>query len=479
MNDDQTCDLLVRNAYVISVDAKRRVFSPGAVAVRGTRVAAVGPEREVIEGLGRRAARTIDARGAAVHPGFIDAHNHVVGAGCRGVFANEADDPASGVNYATWKADVTSEDEAAATTLTALQLLHAGYTGVVEAGTAFDTGATAEAAEAAGIRICLSEPYLWDDVTVMRQLASLESRALFARAPPDFERCVAELGGELHRNGDPDGRQHGFVCLYGLGTASDELVRRADALAREHGVVLHQHEAYEIASARAETERLGRSRIAHLDSLGVLHAGSTLVHMNTLTDEDVDIVSERGCSVVWCPIPHLAMGLAGKVECRMPELLRRGVNVTLGSDSARSSAFGDEALAAQLVAANAGEPLAPETILEMLTINAARAAGLGELTGSLEAGKRADFVVTDPDAPEAFPAANPVHQAVLTCRGQAHARTVVVNGEVVIDEGRSTRLDEREACAAARERPREPEPPRGGRSGNPAPQPRAKRCGGR
>ena len=431
------------------------MFSPGALAVRGKRVAAVGPEREVIEGLGLRAVRTIDARGAAVHPGFIDAHNHVVGAGCRGVFANEADDPASGVNYATWKADVTSDDEAAATTLTALQLLHAGYTGVVEAGTAFDTGATAEAAEAAGIRISLSEPYLWDDVTVMRQLASLESRALFARAPPDFERCVAELGGELHRNEDPDGRQHGFVCLYGLGTASDELVRRADALAREHRVVLHQHEAYEIASAQAETERLGRSRIAHLDSLGVLHAGSTLVHMNTLTDEDVDIVSERGCSVVWCPIPHLAMGLAGKVECRMPELLRRGVNVTLGSDSARSSAFGDEALAAQLVAANAGEPLAPETILEMLTINAARAAGLGELTGSLEPGKRADLVVTDPDAPEAFPAANPVHQAVLTCRGQAHARTVVVNGEVVIDEGRSTRLDEREACASARASVRE------------------------
>ena len=52
MNNDQTCDLLVRNAYVISVDAKRRVFSPGAVAVRGTRVAAVGPEREVIEGRG-------------------------------------------------------------------------------------------------------------------------------------------------------------------------------------------------------------------------------------------------------------------------------------------------------------------------------------------------------------------------------------------------------------------------------------------
>ena len=451
MNEDQRCDLLIHNAYVISVDAERRVFSPGAVAVRGKRLAALGPEKEVMRGV--RSARTIDARGATVHPGFIDAHNHVVGAGCRGVFANEADDPASGVNYAAWKADVTSEDEAAATTLTALQLLHAGYTGVVEAGTVFDTQTTAVAAEAAGIRICLSAPYLWDDVAVMRHLGSLESQALFARAPADFEHCVAELGSELHRNEDGEGRQHGFVCLYGIGTASDELERRADALAREHGVVLHQHEAYEIASTRAETERLGHSRIVHLDSLGVLHAGSTLVHMNTLTDEDVDIVSERGCSVVWCPGPHLAMGLAGKVECRMPELLRRGVNVTLGSDSARSSAFGDEALLAQLVAANAGELLAPETILEMLTINAARAAGLGEITGSLEEGKRADLVVTDPDASEAYPGVNPLHQAVLTCRGRA--RTVLVNGEVVIDEGRSTRLDEREAFSIARASVRE------------------------
>ena len=186
----------------------------------------------------------------------------------------------------------------------------------------------------------------------------------------------------------------------------------------------------------------------HLDSLGVLHAGSTLVHMNTLTDEDADIVSERGCSVVWCPIPHLAMGLAGKVECRMPELLRRGVNVALGSDSARGNASGDEALVAQLLAANAGEPLAPETILEMLTINAARSAGLETITGSLEAGKRADLVVTDPDAAEAYPGANPLHQAVFTCRGRT--RTVLVNGEVVIEDGRSTRIDERDAFARAR-----------------------------
>ena len=141
MTEDRHCDLLIHNAYVISVDARRRVFSPGAVAVRGQYP---GRGRTRAGGDSGRCARTrtIDAEGAALHPGFIDAHNHVVGAGCRGVFANDADDPVSGVNYAAWKADVTSDDEAAAATLTALQLLHAGYTGVVEAGTVFDSASS-------------------------------------------------------------------------------------------------------------------------------------------------------------------------------------------------------------------------------------------------------------------------------------------------------------------------------------------------
>ena len=445
MNEDRPFDLLIHNAFVISMDARRRVFSPGAVAVRGHLVAAVGPEREILDGT--HSARRIDVGGAVVHPGFIDAHNHIVGAGCRGIFANGAEDPVSGVNYAAWKADVSGEDEAVATVLGALQLLHAGYTGLVEAGTVFDVDAAAAAAEDAGIRICLAAPYLWDRGEVMQHLGSLRSEALFARAPLDFERCVAELGSQLHRNRDLQGRQHGFVCLYGIGTATDALVRRAKALADEHGVVLHQHEAYEPRSHRAEKERLGRSRIAHLADLGVLDAGATLVHMNTLDDEDVDLVARSGCSVVWCPGPYLAMGLAGPVACRMPELHRRSVAVALGSDSARESAMGDEALLAHLVSANAGEPLAPESILEMQTVNAARAAGLAAITGSLEAGKRADLVVRDPNAPESWPGANPVHHAALTGRGRA--RTVVVNGEVVIDQGRSTRVDEGEVFARA------------------------------
>ena len=442
------CDLLIRNGYVITVDAKRQVFSPGAVAVRGQTVVAVGPEREIASSV--RAAREIDAEGAVVHPGFFDAHSHIIGAGCRGVFVAGSHDPVSGVNYGDWKAGVTDDDEAAATTLSALQLLHNGFTGFVEPGTIFAVDAAAAAAEAVGVRACFSAPYLWDTIEVMRHLGSLESPDLFARAPVAFDRCIRELGSQLHRNNNREGRQHGIVALYGLGTATDELVRRAKGVADEHGVVLHQHEAYQPASTRAESERLGHSRIVHLAELGVLDAATTLVHMNTLEDEDVDRIVQSGCSVVWCPVQYLDMGLAGTVKCRIPELVRQGVNVALGSDTARNAAMGDEALCASLVAANAGQPLAPETIIEMQTVNAAHSAGLDRITGSIEVGKRADIVVARPDLPDTYPGVNPVHQLALTGRA-GHARTVLVNGEIVLEEGHSTRIDEREAFARAQE----------------------------
>ncbi len=448
MGSHTPCDLLIRNGYVITVDAKRRVFSPGAVAVCGHTVTAVGPEREIVSSL--RAAREIDAEGAVVHPGFFDAHNHIVGAGCRGIFAAGSHDPVSGVNYAEWKAGVTDDDEAAATTLSALQLLHNGYTGFVEPGSVFAVDTVAAAAEAVGVRACFAAPYLWDTVEAMRHLGSLESPELFARAPVDFDRCIRELGSQLHRNINPEGSQHGIVGLYGIGTATDELVRRAKEVADEHGVVLHQHEAYEPTSTQAEAERLGHTRIVHLAELGVLDAASTLVHMNTLSSEDVDLVVQAGCSVVWCPGHYLTMGLAGTVECHMPELIRREVKVALGSDTARNAAMGDEALCAHLVAANARQPLAPETILELQTINAARSAGLEGITGSIEVGKRADIVVAKPDLPDAYPAANPVQQLALTCRA-GHARIVLVDGEMVLEAGHSTRVDEREAFAKAQE----------------------------
>ena len=443
-----TCDLLITNGCILTVDPERRVLERGAVAVGGTEILAVGPAREVVDRY--EAREVVDANGAVVHPGFIDAHNHIVHGTCRGVFANVERSEGARVNFADWKADVTAEDERRATELASLELLHNGFTAFVEAGTAFEPDAIAEATNRVGVRVTLAAPYLWDRLEIMRHLGSLESQALFSRAPESLERALGLLGSQLHRNEDRDGHVHGFVCIYGLGTASDELERAAKSVADEHGVMLHQHEGYVPATTAAERERLGRSRIAHLADLGVLDERATLVHMNVFDDGDADILEQTGASVVWCPVAYFNLGLSSEVPCRMPELIARGINVALGTDGARECVVGDAALAAHLAARSAGLQVTPEKVIEMQTIAAARSAGLDDFTGSLEVGKRADVVVRSADAASAYPGVNPIHQSALTCRAGT-ADTVVVNGQVVLRGGKSTRVDEQEIYAAARD----------------------------
>ena len=433
------CDAIVKNGFVITMDEERRIFSPGAVAVRGRRIAAVGPEKEVLAGY--RAERTIDAQGATVHPGFIDPHDHIVHGTCRGIFASTSGSSSQPVTFADWKADVRPEEENVATRLAALEMLRNGFTCFVEPGTAFDGDAVAGAAAAAGVRALLSGPYLWDQVEIMKLFGGLESRALYDRAPPDHDRCIEQLGRELHRNRDDDALVRGYVSVYGLGTASDALLKAGKALADANGVAFHQHEGYTPEASAKDRERLGTFRIAHLAELGVLGGNAALIHMNVVDDEEAELINESGTSIVWCPMGFFRVGLVGRVACRMPDLYRRGINIALAIDGGLDTAIGAAGPVAFHLASGAGDAISPEAVLEMQTINAARAAGLDDRIGSLEPGKRADVVIRSSAAAELRPGVNPVHQLALT----GHAGTadaVFVDGVLVYEGGRSTRLDE-------------------------------------
>jgi len=138
----RTCDILIRNGQVVTVDSERRIFSPGAVAITGSCIVEVGADSELLQRFD--AKQTVDAEGGIVHPGFIDAHNHVVHTSCRGVFANVRDSGSSSVNFADWKAGVTDEDEAAATAMAGLEMLRCGFTMFIEPGSLFSTDAAAQ-----------------------------------------------------------------------------------------------------------------------------------------------------------------------------------------------------------------------------------------------------------------------------------------------------------------------------------------------
>ena len=128
---------------------------------------------------------------------------------------------------------------------------------------------------------------------------------------------------------------------------------------------------------------------------------------------------------------------------------KRGVNVALGTDSARQSSSGDAGFLALQLAGGAGHSVVSEDIFEMMTLGGAQAAGLSHLIGSLEAGKRADIVIRSLDAAELMPSIDPVHQLVTVGHGPS-ADTVLVNGRVVLRGGRTTRVDDAELFAKAR-----------------------------
>ena len=441
------CDILIRNGQVITMDPERRIYWPGAVAVTGSRIVEVGADAD----LQRRyeARQTVDAGGGIAHPGFIDAHNHVVHTSCRGVF-DDVRDTASPVNFADWKAGVTAEDEAAATAMAGLEMLRGGFTMFIEPGSLFHTDAAAEAVERVGLRSLFAPLYLWDRQETFDAIPSLVSPSLTARAPVDLDRSLGQLDVELHRNRAPDALVRGYVFLYGLGTASPELLQAAHSCARENDVPLFLHAGYVPGETEIYRALNGASQLVHLRELGVLDERTVIVHANVLDDAEEDAVQESGCQIVWCPAAFFSLGLGRIADFRMAERYRRGTRVSLGTDAARDSAPGDTMLAARYQSQTYEDPLSPGALLEMQTVNAAVAAGMEAEVGSLEPGKRADVVVRSARAAEAYPDNNPLHLLALTM-GSGSVDTVVVNGEVVFSAGHSTRVDEAEAYRAVSE----------------------------
>ena len=439
------CDLLIRNGLVITMDSARRIYRSGAVAIAGSRIVEVGRDADLSERFD--AKQTVDAGGGIVHPGFIDSHNHIVHTSCRGVFGSIHDTSSSRVNFADWKAGVTEADEAAATAMACVEMLRCGFTMFIEPGSLFSTAAAAAAIERVGLRSLVAPLYLWDRRQCFDAMPALESQSLMARAPIDRARCLEQLDAELHRNRDPEALVRGYVFVYGVGTASAELLQAAHVCALDHHVPLHLHAGYVPEEAEIYRDLNGASQLVHLHELGVLDERTVVVHANALDEGEESAVRESGCQVVWCPTAFFSLGIGNRVRFMMAERLRQGVRVSLGTDGSFDGTPVDTMQAAHFVAQTYADPVSGEALLEMQTVNAAAAAGMESELGSLETGKRADVVVRSPAAAEAYPDNSPVHQLALTM-GSGSVETVLVNGTIVFSGGRSTRVDEQDVCQA-------------------------------
>jgi cytosine/adenosine deaminase-related metal-dependent hydrolase len=328
--------------------------------------------------------------------------------------------------------------------LAALEMARNGTTCFLDAGGVERSDAAAAAIEEVGIRGLLGGPHVRD--------VGPEGKTTLA----DHEEALRNLGTELKRNSDPDALVRGVVTLSGMGSASDELLLTAKAMADEHGVILNQHQSYQRLDTDAHTARLGRPPLVHLAEIGLLGRNCTFAHVNILVDDEVPLLLDSGTSVAWCPMASMLFGVGGTIHGRHLELYKQGANIALGCDSANwTSAFdiGEQAFIALLTArekTGRADALMAEDVLEMATINGARAAGMADKLGSIEVGKRADLVLRGQDMPEALPGLDPLRSVVYSSRSKS-VDTVIVDGEIVVENGHSARVDEEALFARSRE----------------------------
>jgi len=424
--------ILIEHAVVISMDAERRIFLDGSVLVDGRDVVQIGRAADVQPP--RTPDRVIDGRHRLVLPGFVNTHVHLSEHVNRGVMADEipVDRYMSEWLIPLYSA-ITPEEEACSARLACLEMIRTGTTTFCEAGTLFDVTAVADAVDRIGMRAVLGR-WTWDQPDAEGRMRQSTDEALRLN-----DEMVASLKGRA------DGRLAGWPLLLGLGTCSDALIRGAHDLAQTHGTgwgMMHlaSHPSRKTADAMP---------LEALDGLGVLGPRTKLTHMVYVSGDDIVLLARRGVKVVHCPTAALKHTKGLGEHGRFPEMLRHGVSVSLGADSGNGSNHFDMLRLMHLVALFYKDArldtrvMPPETVLEMATIHGAAALGMEQAIGSLEPGKRADLVLYDLDVPEWRPLLDPVNTLVYAATG-ASVRTVLIDGRVVLDDGRITTIDETE-----------------------------------
>ncbi|WP_448661959.1 amidohydrolase family protein [Sphingomonas sp. CJ20] len=435
-------DLLIRNAWVVTMDAERRVYRDGAIAVSGDRIVAVGPSAKVERQVAPR--ETIDGRDRfVVTPGLVNCHIHITGEPItRGSVPDDADWRTNVFDWLipTYMAQ-SAADEQLSATLAALEMLRTGTTCFVEAGTILNLDAVMEALAATGIRGRLGQ---WvqdrafapdDDQTALttRAVAAMEAQA--ARYPVAGDPLLAA-----------------WPCLVGHNTATDDLWREATALAAETGAGITAHMSADPADPDFYLETAGCRAITHLARIGALGPHLSLTHAIHLDDEEVALLAASGTNVTHCPMTAMKGAYGASAVGKFPEMAALGVNLQLGTDGNNNGNAAD-LMRAMFVTAGLfkdsrrdGSLFSAYRVLEMGTINGARGARMADSIGSLEPGKKADFALHDRDRPEWRPLLNVVNQLVYSADGRG-VHSVWVEGRRVVDNYRSTLIDEEKLYA--------------------------------
>lgn len=382
--------ILLKNAFVVTMNSDGLIYDGGHVLIEGDRIVQVGYfDTRDLTGV----REMIDLQGKYILPGLVNTHVHTSQQISRGV----GDD----IIFETWlhermfpfESNLTYEDSYVSTLLCCLELIKSGVTSFAEAGGQF-VGAMAKGVTEAGLRAKLAK-------SVMDCGEGLPAKWQLTAA----QELETQVDNYEAFNGTADGRIHIWFGLRTLFNNSNELIVRTKELADHYGTGIHMHVAEAKSEVEYSIEKYGVKTVTHLERLGVLDSNLLAVHSVWLDNDEVDLFKMRDVKVSHNPASAMrVLGFA-----KIPQMISKGICVTLGTDGASSSNrmdMVDEMWLTSII--HKGWRLDPtvvkaEEILRMATSDGAKALLDGDLYGSLEPGKKADLIIIDPNDPSMMP----------------------------------------------------------------------------
>lgn len=437
----QNIDILIDAWYVVTMNETRDIIYRGSVAISGDKIIDIGKtvdlEKKYV------AAQRIGGDRFVVTPGLINTHIHITGEPITRGYV--PDDIPFEENVYEWLCPLyalqDASEEKVSATLAAAEMLRSGTTCFLEAGTINYLDEVTEELSTLGIRGRVGK-WVWDlppEPSVYRQTT---------------DQAISNLQRQLEKHNNPGALISAWSTVVGHTTASDPLWRAAKALSDEHNVGFSFHMSPANSDPEGFISEFGQRPIVHLADIGVLDHKCALTHCVRVSDKEIDILAQVGANVAHCPTTALKVAYGVTQVGKFPEMVQKGINVSIGTDGNNASNYSDLMRATYLVAGlfkdarEDPEMFPAEKAFEMATLGGARTMLLEDQIGSIEVGKKADLVLHDTDRPEWRPLLNVMNQLVWSADGRG-VHTVIVDGKIVVEGGHCTTIDEPKLWADA------------------------------
>lgn len=430
-------DFLLVGGTIVTMDTDRSMIQNGTIAVKDSKIVWIGTKQE--EGIQFEPAQTLDIRDKVVIPGMVNTHGHWAMTLFRGL----ADDlTLESWLEKIWKVEVAVISPAtviAGSELAMIEMIRSGTT--CAADMYWHYTESCDSVRRAGFRMVNGPSFA--DIPGFEKRQDMNYKAAI-----DF----------LDRyQGDP--LIHLCMQAHSTYTTNQRMLEDVVRITKERNIGFITHASESKGELELVRNKYGKTPIEVLDSFGLLGEKTLLAHCVHLTDAEIERLAETNTSVSHCPSSNLKLssGIA-----RVADMVRAGVNVSIGTDGPASNndldLFHEAQLAALVQKGITDDPtvLPAEKVFSMLTIDGARAVGLEDRVGSLEVGKLADLVVIDFDSVNLTPCYNLYSHLIYAaspadvCHTMIHGKMVMQNREMLTLEEEKVKYEVRKIAQQIR-----------------------------